>query len=328
MRRLLWAVLILLLVVFVGRFWREGLEVFDRLWDRGALEVARDDAAESGVPGKAAPQDNPLVEPGRKAPVASADEPGKGPLADGAHLTPPRPAKGVDRSGEPRRWLAIVVDDMGYDVKAARRLASLELPMTWAIIPGAPHASQVARIAESKGIPYLVHVPMKALSDGSSKGMVVAPDMAPEEIRDRAKAAFDALPGAVGVNNHRGSGATADRPAMEAFLGALKAQRPGWFFLDSRTNPKSVAFSVALEMGLKAFRNRYFIDAVPGGEERALMAALSGAYRSGRAVAIGHPRPGTIEVLSRLSRGELPMPEGLDLVRLTQVAGEGGGGKR
>jgi polysaccharide deacetylase 2 family uncharacterized protein YibQ len=115
---------------------------------------------------------------------------------------------------------------------------------------------------------------------------------------------------------------------MEAFLGALKAQRPGWFFLDSRTNPKSVAFPMALGMGLKAFRNRYFIDAVPGGEERALISALSGAYRSGRVIAIGHPRPGTIEVLSRLSRGELPIPEGLELVRLTQVAGEGGGGKR
>ncbi|MCX7828997.1 MAG: divergent polysaccharide deacetylase family protein [Thermanaerothrix sp.] len=322
-RRFLWAALILLAAVFAGSRWRDGVELFDRLWDGETLEAPRDGAQEE--------REKALPDQHGQGPIKlpSDSDPGSGAVsADGIYVELPRASHGSRKAQKAERWLAIVVDDMGYDLKAARKLASLGLPMTWAIIPGAPHASEVAKVAESKGIPYLVHVPMMALSDRSLRGMVVAPGMGPEEIRERAKEAFDVLPGAVGVNNHRGSAATADRPAMEAFLGALKEQRPGWFFLDSRTNPKSVAFQVALEKGIKAFKNRYFIDAVPGGEERALISAVSGAYRSGGAIAIGHPRPGTIEVLSRLSAGDLSLPEGLELVRLTQVAGEGGGGKR
>ena len=43
--------------------------------------------------------------------------------------------------------VALVVDDMGYDLAVARRLVGLGLPLTWAILPDAPHAAATAKIA-------------------------------------------------------------------------------------------------------------------------------------------------------------------------------------
>lgn len=337
----LWIVLVILVVGLAARWGGRLLGLFDLLWDRFPLPMAQDEASKVGSDRSS--EVNILYKglvssdhvgdgsvPDLTGAVSFLEKLGKteGVLSEDARSSAKRE---VVRNSKGRgvKWLALVVDDMGYDVSAAKRIASLGLPMTWAIIPGAPHAREVSEVARSYGIPYLVHVPMKALSDGASAGsVVVAPDMAPGEIRRRAAEAFDALPGAVGVNNHRGSAATADIPAMEAFMTALKERRPGWFFLDSRTNPRSVAYKVALEKGLVALRNGYFIDAVPGGEVDALKSAIRGAYKSGHGIAIGHPRRGTIEVLSRLARGEMALPDGLILVSLPQVVGTVGGGLR
>ena len=244
----------------------------------------------------------------------------------------PTPGKGaVPRVGEGK--LVLVLDDMGYDLAVARRLASLGIPMTWAILPEAPHARETARIAREAGIPYLVHLPMQALGDPEEGPYAVGAGWTAERIRTRTLRAFEALPGAVGVNNHRGSRATSDRVAMERFLEVLRQARPDWIFLDSRTSGSSVAYSLARERGIRATRNRRFLDHLEGDEalRNALAGAAREALRSGSAVAIGHPRPGTVRLLEDVSRGRVTLPPGVNLETLPgllQPAPEAAGGGR
>ncbi|WP_281745092.1 divergent polysaccharide deacetylase family protein [Thermanaerovibrio acidaminovorans] len=268
------------------------------------------------------PPEAPPSGEGRVEGTPKGDEPQGHPKAGLKRPPVERPAL---PGGRGRPWLAIVVDDMGYDLSAARRLAALRIPMTWAIIPGAPRASQVAEIARAHGIPYLVHLPMQALSDPDGGESVIHVGMDAKDMRARVRRAFDSLPGAVGVNNHRGSAATSDSKTMGDFMKVLAELRPGWFFLDSATSPRSVARKEALRRGIRSLRNGYFIDSVPGREDRALAAAVKGALKSGGAVAIGHPRPGTLEALSRLAAGRAELP--VRLVALPEAMGDSGGGE-
>ena len=228
--------------------------------------------------------------------------------------------------------VALVVDDMGYDLAVARRLVGLGLPLTWAILPDAPHAAATAKIARDAGIPYLVHLPMQAQGDGDDGPYAVASGWSAEVIRERSLRAFEALPGAFGVNNHRGSRATADRVAMERFLSVLQEARPGWIFLDSRPNGASCGFSMAREKGIRTSRNDRFLD--HRDEDEAIRAAFEAgaslARRKGQAILIGHPRPRTVHFLERLSR-EDAIPPGVELETLPDLMGlvseEAGGGR-
>ena len=69
---------------------------------------------------------------------------------------------------------------------------------------------------------------------------------------------WTSVPGAVGVNNHEGSALTENKEAMKFLMAELKARN--LFFLDSLTNPKSVAYATAIEFGLKAARRDVFLD--------------------------------------------------------------------
>ena len=173
---------------------------------------------------------------------------------------------------------------------------------------------------------------MQAQGDGDDGPYAVASGWSAEVIRERSLRAFEALPGAFGVNNHRGSRATADRVAMERFLSVLQEARPGWIFLDSRTNGASCGFSMAREKGIRTSRNDRFLD--HRDEDEAIRAAFEAgaslARRKGQAILIGHPRPRTVHFLERLSR-EDAIPPGVELETLPDLMGlvseEAGGGR-
>ncbi|HSD71693.1 MAG TPA: divergent polysaccharide deacetylase family protein, partial [Thermoanaerobaculia bacterium] len=129
------------------------------------------------------------------------------------------------------------------------------------------------------------------------------------------------VPGAVGVNNHMGSAATADPRVMRAVVHVL-SQR-GLFFIDSRTTEATVARRVADEAALPAASRRVFLDATPNPSaiQRAYRELLAKAKKDGSALAIGHPHPATLEVLER----ELPRlrEEGIALVPVSRLAHAG-----
>ena len=123
-------------------------------------------------------------------------------------------------------------------------------------------------------------------------------------------AALDALPGAVGVNNHQGSRATADRRVMDTILGVVRER--GLLFLDSRTTAETLAAAEAKRFGVPVLSRDVFLDdrateeKAEGGTAEALGVAWARAkgiaIRRGTCVVIGHPHPSTLDFLAR----ELP----------------------
>ena len=142
-------------------------------------------------------------------------------------------------------------------------------------------------------------------------GVVLRSD-SDERIAEIVAEDLESVPGAVGVNNHMGSAATADPRVMRAVVRIL-ADR-GLFLLDSRTTEASVAHRMAEEISLPAVSRRVFLDSVPKAEaiDRSFRELLSKARKEGSAIAIGHPYPQTMAMLER----ELPRLEekGVELV--------------
>jgi polysaccharide deacetylase 2 family uncharacterized protein YibQ len=91
------------------------------------------------------------------------------------------------------------------------------------------------------------------------------------------------------------------------------------YFLDSKTTPLSVGYSLAHELGMKSGSRNVFLDNVQevGAIRVQLLQAAQIARKRGYAIAICHPHKATIEALTRV----LPelRTEGITFVKLSQV---------
>ena len=219
-------------------------------------------------------------------------------------------------SSEPR--LAVIIDDLGYDIPSAERVLALPFPLTVAVLPHLPHSSEVAGRAERRGFEVLLNLPMESESAQSpAEAIELHSGFDAGETSRMLDAMLATVPGAVGVNNHQGSRATADSALMKHVIAALAARH--LFLIDSRTTSSSVAFDAARAAGLPAAYRTEFLDDVQ--EPAAILAQLERAERrakeTGWAVAIGHPYRVTVNVLT----DALPDLEvrGVRLVRASEI---------
>lgn len=199
--------------------------------------------------------------------------------------------------------LTIVIDDMGEDLGFAKGLARLPFPVTFSIWPSSAQNREVAAVARKAGREILAHVPMQPRGWPEVKPgpQALYVSMSPEEVEETLQRNLDRLPEAVGINNHMGSRFTESPEGMAAVMDVL-AQR-GLFYLDSVTTQQSAAPAAARKIGLKLYRRDVFLDndkSVPAILHQ-LRLAESLARRSGRAIAIGHPHPETLEALGQWS---------------------------
>lgn len=102
------------------------------------------------------------------------------------------------------------------------------------------------------------------------------------------------IDGFVAVNNHMGSRATRDEALMRTVLSVLKAR--GVFFVDSKTGPGSRAASAGKAVDAQVFSRDVFLDPDADAEtvRRQLVQVERIARATGFAVAIAHPRQGTL----------------------------------
>ncbi len=140
---------------------------------------------------------------------------------------------------EPREVrLAIVIDDVGYNLSGLKAFLALPYPLAFSVLPDLPHSREAGRLIAAAGKELLVHLPMEP-SSGSNPGPgAVLTAQSDEEIQGLSSQSLERLPQAVGLNNHMGSRATADRRVMGVVLGFLRGR--GLFFLDSRTTADTV----------------------------------------------------------------------------------------
>lgn len=219
--------------------------------------------------------------------------------------------------------VAIVIDDFGYNPEVAAKFFSLPVKLNVAVLPYAPYGPFLARQAAQRGKEVLIHLPMEALSQEENIGerMLLRVGMSKEEVARIMENAFERIPEARGLNNHKGSKATQDRRLMESC--AMYLREKGVYFLDSLTTPRSLAFRVMKEMGVPALCRDVFLDgegdvAYVLGKLRETLAV---ARRQGFAIAIGHSKEVTYEALRRFLSESHPEYE---FVFLSEILSERG----
>jgi hypothetical protein len=273
-----------------------GLALFAAGLYLGRLEPGPETPAgeAEGPPGQASetsrPAGRPEAPPATVPPAPLPTEPehpvrAETPPVDG----PPPPGEGAA--------VALVIDDLGRSVADVERLAALGVPITAAVLPYESRTAEVAAALGRGDAETILHLPMEPANGADPGPGALTRAMAPAELARATREALDAVPGAVGVNNHMGSRLSADRVSMAAILGVIGER--GLYFLDSRTSAESVAFAAARELDIPAAERQVFLDPDPRAEAvryqfRRLLAA---ARERGAAIAIGHPHPATLAVL-------------------------------
>ncbi len=134
-----------------------------------------------------------------------------------------------------KAYMSIIIDDLGQSPERDSRTLALPGPVTMAIMPDTPHATDFARQAHKAGKTVILHMPM----DPATGPYAWHPGIAIEELARRLDAALVKVPYAAGINNHMGSRMTAQREPMAWLMGEL--QRRHLFFVDSRTSAATVA---------------------------------------------------------------------------------------
>ncbi len=197
--------------------------------------------------------------------------------------------------------VAIVFDDAGGSLADVEEIVAIGRQVTVAVLPGLAHSAEIAKRVQDAGLEVILHLPLEP-TDGSRAlgpgGVTVAMDDA--EIQATVRAGLASVPGAVGVSNHMGSRATADRRVMRAVIEV--AQERALFFLDSKTTPHSVAGPVAAEIGVRSAARTIFLDNVndPDAIRQEIRRLIETALRRGEAVAIGHAQRVTPRVLAAM----------------------------
>jgi len=221
---------------------------------------------------------------------------------------------------------AIVMDDLGQDPEAARKLISLPYPLTFSVLPHLRYSEATAEEVHRAGRQVMLHLPMEAEpgSHASPGEGAIRTGMNDAELRRIVQDDLASVPFAVGVNNHMGSRATKSVPLMADVMQILAERQ--LYFIDSRTTADSVALAAARREGLPAFYRAVFLDDTETvtytlGQLREFRRIVE---EQGVALAIGHPHATTIEALARflleLERADIELVEASELVRLPEVA--------
>ncbi|MDU8600314.1 divergent polysaccharide deacetylase family protein [Pseudomonas syringae] len=234
-------------------------------------------------------------------------------ITGAAHAAP------AESSGKPpKAYLSLIIDDLGQNPQRDSRTLALPGPVTLAIMPDTPHATEFARQAHRAGKTVMLHMPM----DPATGPYAWHPELPLPELESRLNAALLKVPYAAGINNHMGSRMTAEPVAMTWLMAEL--QRRHLFFVDSRTSVKTVAAAEAQRIGLASVSRDVFLDDERTAEAitRQLQTAIKIARKYGSAVVIGHPYPVTLDVLER----ELPnlKAQGVEWIDLRSMIGERG----
>jgi hypothetical protein len=197
--------------------------------------------------------------------------------------------------------LAFVIDDFGYSKEAVEAFRTVDLPLTFAVLPNLAYSRDAAEKGHADGRRIILHLPMEAESSGASvEKMVLNVAMSDDELKRHLYDMLASVPYAIGVNNHQGSKATADPRTVRVVLNALLER--GYFFIDSRTSGRSIAYDTAIELGVLSGENRLFIDNKNDVNDIKLKIreAAEIARRDKAAIVIGHARHNTAEALRQM----------------------------
>lgn len=195
--------------------------------------------------------------------------------------------------------IAIVIDDMGVDRKRSKRMwQDVPAPLTLSFMTYANDLPEQTQAAKLAGHELMLHMSMEPSSTSIDAGPNVLMTAMPEsEVRSLVNWGMDRFDGFVAVNNHMGSRFTEDETGMRVVLEEI--EKRGLFFLDSRTSNRTVGPKIARQLGMPVLQRNVFLDNenIPEKVLKQLDEVERLARKNGQAIAIGHPRDSTINVL-------------------------------
>lgn len=214
--------------------------------------------------------------------------------------------------------MAIIIDDAGYNLGELQAFLDLPMPLTIAVLPDLPHSTEAARRVVAAGKDLILHGPMEPDGGQNPGPGVILAGMAPDRIREMLDQDFASVPGAIGMNNHMGSRATADPEVMRAVLGYLRDH--GKLFVDSRTTAETAGPRVAQEMKIPILQRNVFLDDDTREEQISSWfdKAVEEARTRGSVIAIGHVQNRGVADILRAAERTLAS-QGVRFARLGEV---------
>jgi len=260
-----------------------------------------------------APPQPPSPSPAAKSPKAETPAPKKKPTFEIYPKEKPVPRQPLAKKDiptaipkpVPRKALpsvALIIDDLGYDKKIAQKFEQLDVTLTFSILPYSPFQQKIARLARSKGLEIMIHMPMEPIEYpqvNPGPGTLLV-SMSPDELIEQLDRNLNTLPGVKGVNNHMGSRMTSESTQMYQIFSVLKKR--GLFFIDSRTTAESLCEPSARLFQVPFAQRDVFIDHRLKTDfiRKQIKELIRIAKKNGEAVGIMHPHSTTLRVLQEM----------------------------
>ncbi len=194
---------------------------------------------------------------------------------------------------EKKGYLAVIIDDFGYDGAGTDDMLTIDVPFTAAIMPFSECTAENCKKVTEAGKEAIIHLPMESKTGKKSwvgdKGIFM--DMSAEQIKEVVNDAFDAVDIAVGVNNHMGSAIMESEEKLSSVMEVV-AER-NMIFVDSLTTGNSKGKAVAEKNNVAYLERTVFIDSPDNIDVvvNQLKKAADVAKEKGYAIAIGHVGP-------------------------------------
>jgi polysaccharide deacetylase 2 family uncharacterized protein YibQ len=230
----------------------------------------------------------------------------------------PKPKLKSPGAGQSQPRVAIIIDDLGYDLKLAERCLVLEGAFTFSMLPKGPFTRKISEKAHAMGHEIMLHLPMEPMEypDISPGPGALLAEMTPDELLAQLETNLAAIPHVSGVNNHMGSRLSTLAPQMRQIFSRLKTR--GLYYVDSRTTKETVGRQSAERLHLDFAERDIFIDHFQDADfiRRQLRQLVKRAYDQGYAIGIAHPHPLTLDLI----QAELPtLKDKVNLVPVSKV---------
>jgi len=195
--------------------------------------------------------------------------------------------------------IAIIIDDMGYNLQEGKRLARMDQPLSLSFLPFRRHTVPLAQLAFRHHKEIMLHAPMANTRDIGLGAGGLTPDMDEISVARTLRRSLQAIPHVSGVNNHMGSLLTQQMLPMSWVMREL--YRYPLYFVDSRTIANSVAGQVAAAYNVPTLTRDVFLDHEQTEEfvDQQFKLLIQKAKENGTAVGIGHPHKVTVDYLAK-----------------------------
>ena len=242
------------------------------------------------------------------------------------HKEIPRPKPEIPPTITPDNGLprvAIILDDIGYDLELVTQFLSLDLPITLSMLPQSPFKNSILAKAREHNIEIMLHQPMEPFEyprANPGPGALLS-SMSPDEMLQQFIQNLDEMPFVSGVNNHMGSKMTANAAQMRQLFTVMKQR--DLYFIDSRTTEKTICRRSANLLQLPFGERDIFIDHFQDNDfiEKQLFELVRIAETHGVAIGIAHPYRRTYKILRNMMDAMQEKVQFVPASEVTQVSG-------